>query len=37
MEVDQSVRNYLIPAPFTLQWGPAVVQTALGLLGELRG
>ena len=35
MEVDESVRNYLLPAPFTPQWGPAVVEMALEALNSL--
>ncbi len=35
MEVVESYRNYCLPAPFTPQWGPAVVNSALELLGEL--
>jgi hypothetical protein len=37
MEVEESVRNYLLPVPFTPAWGPAVVETALELLGQLAG
>ena len=35
MEVEESVRNYLLPAAFTPEWGPAVVETSLELLREL--
>jgi hypothetical protein len=35
MEVDESVRNYLLPAAFTPEWGPAVVETSLELLRQL--
>jgi hypothetical protein len=37
MEVIESVRNYLLPAGFTREWGPAVVETCLNLLGQLEG
>jgi hypothetical protein len=35
MEVEESVLNYLLPAAFTPEWGPAVVETSLELLGQL--
>jgi hypothetical protein len=35
MEVEESVRNYLLPAPLTPEWGPAVVETSLELLRQL--
>lgn len=35
MEVEESVRNYLLPAAFTPEWGPAVVETSLELLRQL--
>ena len=35
MEVEESVRNYLLPASFTPAWGPAVVETSLELLQQL--
>lgn len=35
MEVEESVRNYLLPAPLTPEWGPAVVETCLALLRQL--
>ena len=35
MEVVESYRNYCLPAPFTPQWGPAIVTTALALLQGL--
>src|SRR5207253_3281316 len=31
MEVEESVQNYCLPARFTKEWGPAVVETAVGL------
>jgi neutral ceramidase len=37
MEVEESVRNYLLPAAFTPEWGPAVVDTSLELLRQLVG
>ena len=36
MEVCESVRNYMLPAAFTPQWGPTIVETSLELLQELR-
>ena len=36
MEVNESYQNYLLPARFTRQWGPAVVDTALELLEKLK-
>ena len=36
MEVDESVKNYLLPAPLTPEWGPAIVKTSLELLEQLR-
>jgi hypothetical protein len=35
MEVEESVRNYLLPAAFTPKWGPAVVEMSLELLRQL--
>ncbi len=35
MEVIDSVRNYMLPASFTPEWGPTIVKTALELLAEL--
>ena len=35
MEVEESVLNYMLPAAFTPQWGPAVVTTSLQLLQQL--
>jgi hypothetical protein len=35
MEVDESVRNYLLPAAFTPEWGPRVIETSLELLKQL--
>lgn len=35
MEVEESYRNYLLPCGFTTEWGPAVVEHSLGVLGEL--
>jgi hypothetical protein len=35
MEVVESVRNYLLPAALTPEWGPAIVETSLALLREL--
>ena len=35
MEVEESIRNYLLPAALTPAWGPAIVETALDLLGSL--
>jgi hypothetical protein len=35
MEVEDSYRNYLLPTPFTPQWGPAVVENCLELLKSL--
>ena len=35
MEVVESYRNYLLPAPLTPEWGPAVVKTSLEMLKEL--
>jgi neutral ceramidase len=35
MEVEESVRNYMLPAALTPEWGPAVVETSLELLEEL--
>jgi hypothetical protein len=36
MEVEESIRNYLLPAQLTPEWGPAIVETALDLLQRLR-
>ncbi|MBP88032.1 MAG: hypothetical protein CMJ64_15120 [Planctomycetaceae bacterium] len=35
MEVHESYQNYLLPTPFTREWGPAVVENCLELLEEL--
>ena len=35
MEVNESYQNYLLPTPFTRDWGPAVVANSLELLREL--
>jgi hypothetical protein len=35
MEVEESYRNYLLPAPLTKAWEPAIVDTSLALLGRL--
>lgn len=35
MEVEESVRNYMLPAGMTTEWGPTIVKTALELLQEL--
>lgn len=35
MEVNESYQNYMLPTPFTREWGPAVVSNLLGLLDEL--
>jgi hypothetical protein len=35
MEVEESYRNYHLPAPLTPVWGPTVVETSLELLREL--
>lgn len=35
MEVHESHQNYMLPTPFTREWGPAVVSNALQLLEEL--
>lgn len=37
MEVEESVKNYHLPAQLTVEWGPAVVRTALEVLKEVRG
>jgi hypothetical protein len=37
MEVEESVRNYLLPAALSPAWGPVVVETSLELLHQLRG
>jgi hypothetical protein len=36
MEVEESIRNYLLPAQLTPAWGPAIVDTSLELLDQLR-
>jgi hypothetical protein len=36
MEVEESVRNYHLPAALTPAWGPAIVATSVELLGQLR-
>ena len=35
MEVNESHQNYMLPTPFTREWGPAVVANSLELLDEL--
>lgn len=35
MEVYESFQNYLLPAAFTREWGPAAVETSLELLASL--
>jgi hypothetical protein len=35
MEVEESVKNYMLPSGLTPQWGPAIVRTSLELLEEL--
>ncbi len=35
MEVHESHQNYMLPTPFTRQWGPAVIATGLELLRSL--
>lgn len=35
MEVEESIKNYHLPAPLTKEWGPAVVRTALEVLKEI--
>ena len=35
MEVNESHQNYMLPTPFTRDWGPAVVANSLELLHEL--
>jgi hypothetical protein len=37
MEVNESYQNYMLPTPFTREWGPAVVESCVGLLEELAG
>jgi hypothetical protein len=37
MEVNESYQNYMLPTPFTREWGPAVVANSLALLNELAG
>ena len=37
MEVNESYQNYLLPTPFTREWGPAVVANCLELLEDLAG
>ena len=37
MEVNESYQNYLLPTPFTREWGPAVVTNCLELLENLAG
>jgi hypothetical protein len=36
MEVNESYQNYMLPTPFTREWGPAVVSNSLKLLDKLR-
>lgn len=35
MEVEESVRNYMLPSGMTPEWGPTIVRTSLELLQEL--
>jgi hypothetical protein len=35
MEVHESYQNYMLPTPFTREWGPAVIATCLDLLRSL--
>jgi hypothetical protein len=35
MEVNESYQNYMLPTPFTREWGPSVVSNCLELLEEL--
>jgi hypothetical protein len=35
MEVHESYQNYMLPAPLTTEWGPAVVNASLELLNSL--
>ena len=37
MEVNESYQNYMLPVPFSREWGPAVVDTTMELLQELTG
>ena len=37
MEVNESFQNYILPTPFTREWGPAVVENCLELLEDLAG
>ena len=37
MEVNESYQNYMLPTPFTREWGPAVVENCVELLDELKG
>lgn len=37
MEVNESYQNYMLPTPFTREWGPAVVANSLEMLNELAG
>ncbi len=37
MEVDESYQNYMLPVPFTREWGPAVVENCVELLNDLKG
>jgi hypothetical protein len=36
MEVEESIRGYLLPAGLTPEWAPAVVETSLQMLRQLR-
>ena len=36
MEVNESFQNYLLPTAFTPEWGPAIVDTSLELLHNLK-
>ncbi|MDP6358171.1 MAG: neutral/alkaline non-lysosomal ceramidase N-terminal domain-containing protein [Planctomycetota bacterium] len=36
MAVNESTRNYLLPSRLTPEWGPAIVETSLKLLTDLR-
>ena len=35
MEVNESYQNYMLPVPFTREWGPAVVSNSLSLIDDL--
>ena len=36
MAVNESTRNYLLPSRLTPEWGPAIVETSLKLLTDLK-